>query len=286
MVSSMGNAGTFPLETLVFWVYGQSVKLSRRSRQKEHRCTMMNSFCYQELQDYSGISVFGDDCIVPTEMAPEFMDTLVGVGFIVNKEKSYYGSELFRESCGGDYLAGYDVRPFFLKAPHSEKRSAVEPWLYIIANSLLKKYILYFGKLSYVYDKELWRVIFSLFAEYKVSIKLVPSFFPDDAGLKLSYDILRFASHYPMKLSRIKQSKHGTASFSYCRFLYKESKQWSDEIRYSTWLKKPIQSRTPSVVIGEKNLFDHTMKTRKIGGYVVAKGISCHWHVPAYKPAA
>lgn len=36
-------------------------------------------------------------------------------GFKLNEEKSFFGDEPFRESCGGDYFAGKPVRPFYLK---------------------------------------------------------------------------------------------------------------------------------------------------------------------------
>jgi hypothetical protein len=263
MISTMGNATTFPLETLVFWTYAQAVRLTE---DKTSNRSLLNE------EEYGLCSVFGDDCIVPTTMAAKYIATMESVGFIVNDQKSFYGTEQFRESCGGDYLSGFDVRPFYMKAPHSTTMSALEPWLYIIANSLLQKYILYFGELSYLYEKEVWRVLFGLFREYKIYIKLVPSFFPDDAGLKLSHDIQRFSATYPMKLSRIASDRHGTVTFRYCSFKYRDSFRKDDGIRYHLWLKKPVRSKQP------KQLFD--VPLRKIGGYVVAKGLTGHWSVP------
>lgn len=260
MFSTMGNAVTFPLETLVFWTFAHAVRLSS---------TPGNSL-FPEWEDLGCVSVFGDDCIVPSPLAPDFIGIMEEVGFMVNVEKTFIGPEQFRESCGGDYLSGFDVRPFSLGSPQSARKSSLEPWLYIIANSLKQKYITYFGDLAYVYDRELWRCIFGLFAEHKILIKLVPSYYPDDAGLKMSEDIQRFAACYPMKLSRIAVDRNGSYSFNYLRFVYRTKNKKDDGIRLATWLKKPVT----------ETVYSPTTPVRKIGGYVVAKGLSCHWWVP------
>lgn len=266
MIATMGNATTFPLETLVFWAYATAINQTMRGV----------STLSLEPKWLSQCSVFGDDCIVPSFMASTYIDFMTDIGFIVNGDKSFIDvNHKFRESCGGDYLDGFDVRPYFVKAPRSTRLSSLEPWLYIIGNAFIQKYISYFGKLSYVYDRELWRVYFSLFRRYKINIKLVPSYFPDDAGLKLSFDIERFNRHYELQLERIDRSNHGTYKFQYCRFQYKESSAWNDPIRYSTWLKTPSQSKRPDI--------PHESPIRKIGGYIVAIGISCHWHVPSVR---
>lgn len=265
MFSTMGNAVTFPLETLVFWTYAHATLLTDRP----------SNTMFPEWEDLKYCSVFGDDCIVPSNIARKYIEVMEDVGFIINDDKSYYGTEQFRESCGGDFLHGYDVRPFCLKAPHSTKQSSLEPWLYIIANSLIPKYISYFGENSYMYDKELFRTLARLFSDAKFQLKLVPDDFPDDAGLKMSYDIERFHRHYPMKLSRVSRSMHGTYSFKYLRFVYNNRKSNDERLRLMLWLKTPYQSRRPPI---------HTRPIRKRGGYVVAKGISCHWHVPVVRP--
>jgi len=262
MISSMGNAVTFPLETLVFWAYAiatiNTLETDTASR-------------LPDWETFSRASVFGDDCILPTLCAAQFIAVMESVGFIVNKEKSFFGTEQFRESCGGDYLEGYDNRPFFLKRPTSTSASALEPWLYIALNTLLSKYKMYFGGVSYLYDKHVFRYSFSLFRKHKLCIKLVPPYFPDDSGLKSS-DILRLSNHYPMKLSRIDRSHHGTYTFRYCSFKYRHKYRLSDDIQYALNLKRPLQSLSKPFKMASK---------RRNGGYIVAKGISCHWHVPA-----
>lgn len=99
--SSMGNAYTFELESLIFYgiVYGV--------------CK------YLEIPDRN-VSVYGDDLIVPTGAVKLLTDVLGAVGFSVNPEKSFSEGP-FRESCGADYFKGYDVRPFYLKERVSER---------------------------------------------------------------------------------------------------------------------------------------------------------------------
>lgn len=91
--SSMGNAFTFELESLIFYAIALAVV-----DQKLHDC----------------VSVFGDDIIVPAPYYRELTKVLHAIGFRVNLQKSY-ASGPFRESCGKDYVLGRSVRPYFQK---------------------------------------------------------------------------------------------------------------------------------------------------------------------------
>lgn len=88
----MGNATTFPVQSLVFW-----------------------SLCVSALE-LSGFHqpgdafVFGDDIIVPTQSCSSVMEALELCGLVVNREKSFYKGA-FRESCGIDAYKGVDVTP-------------------------------------------------------------------------------------------------------------------------------------------------------------------------------
>jgi hypothetical protein len=267
MISTMGNAVTFPLETLIFWAYAISVDFTLNNPHTNTVFPSWESMCRS--------SVFGDDCIVPTAIAHSYIEFMEGLGFIVNEEKSFFDGELrFRESCGGDYLIGQDVRPFCLRAPTSTRLSALEPWLYIMLNSLLKKYISYYGELSYVYDKHLFRCLFSLFREYKLKVKLVPPYFPDDAGLRINSDIQRLVRLYRVQLSRLSLSDQGTYEFRYCHFRYWKRRDRFEELRWSIWIKTPVSTEG-------KQLNRLSYPERKKGGYVVSKSYSAHWVVPS-----
>lgn len=102
--SSMGNGYTFELETLIFWAICSEVCAS-------------NGIPFS-----SGVnlSVYGDDMIVPVEASQGVLAALTWAGFSANPKKSFTRPNgRFRESCGGDYLSGVDVRPHQIKEiPH------------------------------------------------------------------------------------------------------------------------------------------------------------------------
>ncbi len=101
MISSMGNATTFPLQTFIFCALATAAtELS--NVQPRHRGKGRN------------IGVFGDDIIVENVVFPLLFDALVDCGFIPNGKKCFHLGA-FRESCGGDYFAGTSVSPVRLK---------------------------------------------------------------------------------------------------------------------------------------------------------------------------
>jgi hypothetical protein len=84
----MGDGFTFPLQTLVYWALASS------------------------LSDVA--SVYGDDIIVKQHAVPRLTKVLNACGFVVNEKKSFSVGP-FRESCGGDYYLGVDIRPVYVK---------------------------------------------------------------------------------------------------------------------------------------------------------------------------
>jgi hypothetical protein len=104
MVSSMGNAFTFPLQTLFFTslVYGVYSALCLKI-ERPFRHSLGN------------FAVFGDDIIVVREAYDLTVRLLNLCGFSVNIDKSF-NTGLFRESCGRDYYNGYNVRGVYLKS--------------------------------------------------------------------------------------------------------------------------------------------------------------------------
>lgn len=99
--SSMGNGFTFELETLIFLC----LILALSDPPQGER---------DLLQAGVNVFVFGDDIIIPTEYSDDVTSCLSFFGLTVNREKSFVSGP-FRESCGGDYFEGVDVRPYFLK---------------------------------------------------------------------------------------------------------------------------------------------------------------------------
>jgi len=107
MFSSMGNGFTFELESLLFYTLTRAIAYFRGSR--------------------GVVSIYGDDIICPSDIADVLPSVFNYFGFQVNTEKSHTGINsfhlgteyvgTFRESCGGHYLDGRDITPFYVKAP-------------------------------------------------------------------------------------------------------------------------------------------------------------------------
>lgn len=93
--SSMGNACTFPLESMIF------MALTRA-------CVR---YCGASTK---AVRVYGDDVIVPVQAAALVIEVFKFCGFSINTDKSFcFGP--FRETCGVDLLYGVDVRPVYVR---------------------------------------------------------------------------------------------------------------------------------------------------------------------------
>jgi hypothetical protein len=93
--SSMGNAFTWELESLIFYSLAWA--------------------CCQKLHvPVRDVSVYGDDVIVPVESFDLFSRLSEFCGFTLNQKKSYSNGP-FRESCGAHWYRGVNCKPIFLK---------------------------------------------------------------------------------------------------------------------------------------------------------------------------
>lgn len=139
-VMGMGKGYTFPLQTLVFYSLLRSIAnlLKRTAR----------------------IQVYGDDLIYPHWMHAYVVTLFPHVGLKLNHDKTFSskpetiigGHSLksgrvwrgcFRESCGGDYLCGVDVRPYQPKLEEGEEvhtRKGRIAVLNKLLNGLLEKW--------------------------------------------------------------------------------------------------------------------------------------------------
>jgi hypothetical protein len=88
----MGNATTFPVQSLVFW----AICVSSLQRQRFHQP--------------GAVFVFGDDIIIPTSCVEGVINDLETFGLLVNRSKSFWRGA-FRESCGVDAYKGVNVTP-------------------------------------------------------------------------------------------------------------------------------------------------------------------------------
>lgn len=122
MVSTMGNAYTFPLETVIFICVVHAVY-------DYHGLVFnLNSVDGKHSTDWA---VFGDDIIVPSELFDDTVSLLKLLGFYPNVNKSFSKGP-FRESCGVEYHKGVDTRGVYLKGLHKPAE------IYVAANLLMR----------------------------------------------------------------------------------------------------------------------------------------------------
>lgn len=102
--ASMGSALCFPIEAMVFLtIISLGKALHEGTNDFGDRKVFLKS-----------VRVYGDDIIVPVDMAQSVISELEAFGLKVNRNKSFlFGN--FRESCGGDYYNGVDVKPIYIK---------------------------------------------------------------------------------------------------------------------------------------------------------------------------
>lgn len=94
--SSMGNAFTFELESLIFYSIAWH--------------------CSKAMGVETKPIVYGDDIVVDEKAAPLTIEVLSHFGFETNQKKTHFGREdAFRESCGKHYLRGIDISPFYIR---------------------------------------------------------------------------------------------------------------------------------------------------------------------------
>lgn len=181
MISTMGNGFTFPLMTLILvaLIYG-------------FRCTRGGPSLYI---DWSNTCVFGDDIIIPCHEYEGFVDVLTKAGLIVNRDKSF-SEGAFRESCGGDFLNGVDVTPFYVKS------LAAEPDVYVVINQVME-----WGAREKLYLHKTLSLLRS-FIDGKVH--LVPEWLNPDQGVLTAGCPRRYTylSLLPVKLRLPKEAEH------------------------------------------------------------------------------
>lgn len=115
--ASMGSATCFPVESMMFYTAIQALihhKFHLRPSSKTVRLFSRR------------ISIYGDDIIIPAVWSTFISEGLSKFALRVNLNKSFTDSH-FRESCGGDYYQGVDVKPIYLRKmiPSKEMNQSV-----------------------------------------------------------------------------------------------------------------------------------------------------------------
>lgn len=101
----MGSALCFPIESLAFYIAVISISIQRAGVRVTPVSVRKHS---------SGVYVYGDDIVVPVDVAPSICETLSAFAFKVNSHKSFWTGK-FRESCGMDAFQGVDVTPVYVR---------------------------------------------------------------------------------------------------------------------------------------------------------------------------
>jgi len=103
--STMGNACTFPVESLLFFCTAMAATLVSREL----------PWTQKSIESLIGeVAVYGDDIVIPVDSRELFVTALEVLHFKVNSSKSFWSGN-FRESCGVDSFRGVTVTPAFWK---------------------------------------------------------------------------------------------------------------------------------------------------------------------------
>lgn len=114
--SSMGNAFTFELESLIFLSLAKA------------------AYAWTKGPCLQPIRVYGDDLAVDHRAASLLMRLLSVCGFIPNSEKTHVCDNGFRESCGKHYLRGQDVSPFYIR-----DTAQTDHGKFLLANNIVRR---------------------------------------------------------------------------------------------------------------------------------------------------
>jgi len=188
---TMGIGYTFPLQTLVFLSLLKAILFLVKG--KEFRGT---------------ISVYGDDMIYTSSIHQTVVRVFEELGFVINIDKTFHEGG-FRESCGGDYYHGVDVRPFCPKIGQTHVgRKTYEAILYKLINGMLRRWSEYEveGTLEYLASE---------LSKRAQRIRVVPTDFPDDSGIKCAYPELPLFLKGRTDVAKPKHVGHGVFRFSY-----------------------------------------------------------------------
>ncbi|DAD50450.1 RNA-directed RNA polymerase [ssRNA phage Gephyllon.1_24] len=113
--AGMGNALTFPVQSVCFTVIGIAAILDKAGRKPTYRNVLGAS---------RHIRCYGDDIIVTSEYAHQVVIWLERCGLKVNNDKSFLTGK-FKESCGVDAYNGVEVTPLYLR--HRPDQPSTEP---------------------------------------------------------------------------------------------------------------------------------------------------------------
>lgn len=162
MVSTMGNGFTFPLQTMLF----SCAVLA---------CYKVNyrKIVFPSRDSHGNFGVNGDDIICEKEISRDVCRILHLLGFVVNSKKTFLEGR-FRESCGGDFFMGHQVRGVYVKTLQTPQSR------YVAINML--------NNWSAVTGMSLPQTVRYLLGS--VRAQFVPSWENNDSGIRVPFDFV------------------------------------------------------------------------------------------------
>ena len=129
--STMGNACTFPVESIGFLCVALASVLTVRKL----------AFTPRNIYRLIGeVAVFGDDIVIPSDSRELFVKALEVLHFKVNPNKSFWTGR-FRESCGVDSFGGAVVTPAYWKSFYNGKPESLASTVES-SNNFYKKFLI------------------------------------------------------------------------------------------------------------------------------------------------
>jgi len=113
--AGMGNATTFPVQSIVFALLAITAIVDDGLRKPTHGRVKRAS---------RHVRVYGDDIIVSTKHVHKVVDWLQKAGLTVNQKKSFLDG-YFKESCGVDAYRGIDITPIYCRQRPDD--SSIDP---------------------------------------------------------------------------------------------------------------------------------------------------------------
>jgi hypothetical protein len=131
----MGNATTFPVESLIFLSIAIAACLVDELASNQRTLT-------ERVRQLAGsVSVFGDDLIVPRDKVGLVVRLLTLLDFKVNNDKSFWTGR-FRESCGVDAFGGHEITPVYASKPFDNSPESYAAAI-DISNNLYRRFLVH-----------------------------------------------------------------------------------------------------------------------------------------------
>lgn len=125
--ASMGSALCFPVEAMYFYTICVKALLRAQSLPETYRSLEIVG---------RQVYVYGDDIIVPSAYADTVIEHLQWYNCKVNSAKTFVSGK-FRESCGVEAYAGYDVTPTYVRQEPPDNRRQVSRLISWVATANL-----------------------------------------------------------------------------------------------------------------------------------------------------